>query len=300
MIKKLTQETGLATQMGNVGHSTDGIRETVEYLTGGVIGEVKETHSWVPASRWIPELQEVPEQSTTKPHGFDWDLWLGPSANRPYHDWYSPVTWRDFWDFGCGALGDFGCHDMDAATWAFELGYPDTIEVFPAGFSNREIAPYGEIGYYHFPDNNTGNPIKLTWYSGGVKPPLHNSLPPGYQWPSRGTLFIGEKGVIVNGGNRVPHVFPESLAKSMKKPKQTIARSNGHFRDWVDAIKGGPAASANFDYGAHLTEITLLGVLSLRMGGQKINWDAENLKAIGVPEADQYIKESVRPGWEMS
>ncbi|MFO7824878.1 MAG: Gfo/Idh/MocA family oxidoreductase [Cyclobacterium sp.] len=300
MIKKLTEETGLATQMGNVGHSTDGIRQTVEYLRAGVIGEVRETHSWVPASRWIPEMKALPTAATPKPHGFDWDLWLGPSANRPYHEWYSPVTWRDFWDFGCGALGDFGCHDMDAATWAFELGHPETIEVFPAGFSNQNIAPYGEIGYYHFPDNNTGNPIQLTWYSGGVKPPLHPSLPSGYQWPSRGTLFIGDKGIIVNGGDRVPHVFPESLADSMSKPNEIIPRSKGHFRDWVDAIKGGPAASANFEYGAHLTEITLLGVLSLRMKGQKIHWDAANLKAKGLDEADPYISEPVRSGWEMS
>ena len=299
MIKDLTEETGLATQMGNVGHSTDGIRQTVEYLRAGVIGDVKETHSWVPASRWINEMQAVPTTSTQKPHDFDWDLWLGPSANRPFHKWYTPVTWRDFWDFGCGALGDFGCHDMDAATWAFELGYPDTIEVFPAGFSNENITPYGEIGYYNFPDNNTGKPIQLTWYSGGLKPPLHHSLPQGYQWPSRGTLFVGDKGVIVNGGDRVPHVFPESLAANLKKPKEVIPRSKGHFRDWVNAIKGGPAASANFEYGAHLTEITLLGVLSLRMKGQKINWDAKNLKATGLGEADQYIKESVRSGWEM-
>lgn len=112
-----------------------------------------------------------------------------------------------FWDFGCGALGDFGCHDMDAATWAFELGHPDTIEVFPSGFSNENIAPYGEIGYYNFPDNNTGKPIQLTWYSGGLKPKLHPALPEGYQWPSRAAMFVGEKGIIVNGGDRVPQVF---------------------------------------------------------------------------------------------
>ena len=104
----------------------------------------------------------------------------------------------------------------------------------------------------------------------------------------------------MNGGDRVPHVFPESLAANMKKPKEVIPRSKGHFRDWVNAIKGGPAASSNFEYGAHLTEITLLGVLSLRMKGQKINWDAKNLKATGIGEADQYIKEPVRTGWEMS
>jgi predicted dehydrogenase len=300
LIKQLTEETGLATQMGNVGHSTDGIRETVEYLRAGVIGEVRETHSWVPATRWLPEIKGMPTENSTKPNGFDWDLWLGPTPHKPYHEWYSPVTWRDFWDFGCGALGDFGCHDMDAATWAFELDYPETVEVFPAGFSNKDIAPYGEIGYYHFPAKNGLPPIQLTWYSGGLKPPLHKDLPNGYQWTGRGTLFVGEKGIIVNeGGNRAPKVFPEDLAQRMTKPKQEIPRSKGHFRDWVDAIKGGPKSSANFEYGAHLTEITLLGVLSLRLGGQKIHWDAEGMKAKGIPEAEQYIKEPVRNGWEM-
>lgn len=300
MIKKLTEETGLATQMGNVGHSTDGIRETVEYLRGGVIGEVKETHSWVPATRWLPEVKAMPTYNSRKPDGFDWDLWLGPTPHREFHDWYSPVTWRDFWEFGCGALGDFGCHDMDAATWAFELGYPETVEVFPAGFSNENITPYGEIGYYHFGAKGNQPPIKLTWYSGGVKPPLHEALPSGYQWTGRGTLFVGDKGIIVNeGGNRAPKVFPERVASDLKVPKPSIPRSNGHFRDWVDAIKGGPKSSANFEFGAHLTEITLLGVLSLRMKGQKIHWDAENMRAIGLPAADQYIKEPVRSGWEM-
>ncbi len=300
LIKALTAETGLATQMGNVGHSTDGIRETVEFLRAGVIGEVRETHSWVPATRWIPEIKGMPMESSTKPSGLDWDLWLGPTPHKPYHEWYSPVTWRDFWDFGCGALGDFGCHDMDAATWAFELDHPETVEVFPAGFSNKDIAPYGEIGYYHFPAKNGLSPIQLTWYSGGLKPPLHKDLPEGYQWTGRGTLFVGEKGIIVNeGGNRAPKVFPEDLAQRIKKPEQVIPRSKGHFRDWVDAIKGGPKSSANFEYGAHLTEITLLGVLSLRLGGKKILWDAEAMKAKGIPEADPYIKEPVRSGWEM-
>ncbi|MCC5939030.1 MAG: Gfo/Idh/MocA family oxidoreductase [Lunatimonas sp.] len=300
MIKKLTEETGLATQMGNVGHSTDGIRETVEFIRAGVIGEVRDVHAWVPATRWIPEVKGMPTTSTRKPDGFDWDLWLGPTPHKAFHHWYSPVTWRDFWDFGCGALGDFGCHDMDAATWALELGYPETVEVFPAGFSNEDITPYGEIGYYSFGAKGKRSPVKLTWYSGGVRPPLHPALPAGYQWTSRGTLFIGDKGIIVNeGGNRAPKVFPETLAKSIKVPAQTIPRSNGHFRDWVDAIKGGPKASANFEYGAHLTEITLLGVLSLRMKGEKIYWDAENLKAKGLPDADKYIQEPVRSGWEM-
>ena len=301
MLKKVAKETGLATQMGNQGHSEDGMRETVEYLRDGAIGKVGEVHTWVPATRWIPSLKGVPADTTLMPAGFkDWDLWLGPAAMRPYHKDYTPVTWRDFWDFGCGALGDFGCHDMDAATWAFNLSSPSSVEILPAGYSDQHIAPYGEIGYYNFEKKGKQEPIKLTWYSGGLRPQFPDVMPSEVKLPRRGTLFIGEKGVILNQGERKPEIYPESLRQSYKPPKPTLARSKGHYRDWVDAIKGGPEASSNFSYGADLTELTLLGVLSLRLGGQKINWDSANMKAIGMPEADAIIREPVRKGWEMA
>lgn len=142
LLKKVAKETGLATQLGNQGHSADGMRETVEYLRDGAIGQVSEVYAWVPATRWIPGLTGVPTGSSPLPKGFkDWDLWLGPAADRPYHEVYSPVTWRDFWDFGLGALGDFGCHDMDAATWAFNLSAPETVEIFPRDIAIRILPP---------------------------------------------------------------------------------------------------------------------------------------------------------------
>ncbi|MEM9672321.1 MAG: Gfo/Idh/MocA family oxidoreductase [Bacteroidota bacterium] len=300
-VQKVAAETGLATQMGNSGHSADGIRQTVEYLRAGAIGKVNEVHAWVPATRWVPSLRGLPKGESTMPINFEWDLWLGPREPRPFHEHYVPVTWRDFWDFGCGALGDFGCHDMDATVWAFNLSAPERVEILPAGFSNADIAPYGEIGYYDFPAQGDQLPLKLTWYSGGLRPKEPEMLPQGVDLPRRGTMFVGEKGVILNdGGQRVPKIYPESVAEAFDPPKPSIPRSNGHFRDWIDAIKGGPAASANFEYGARLTEITLLGVLSLRMGGQPIYWDAEQMKAKGLPEADKFIKEPVRQDWEMT
>jgi len=300
-VQKVAAETGLATQMGNSGHSADGIRQTVEYLRAGAIGKVNEVHAWVPATRWVPSLRGLPQGESTMPINFEWDLWLGPREPRPFHEDYVPVTWRDFWDFGCGALGDFGCHDMDASVWAFNLSAPERVEILPAGFSNADIAPYGEIGYYDFPAQGDQAPVKLTWYSGGLRPKEPEILPEGVDLPRRGTMFVGEKGIILNdGGQRVPKIYPESVAESFDPPEPSIPRSNGHFRDWIDAIKGGPAASANFEYGARLTEITLLGVLSLRMGGQPIYWDAEQMKAKGLPEADKFIKEPVREDWEMT
>jgi predicted dehydrogenase len=143
-VAKVTKETGLITQMGNTGHAADGIRETVEYLRAGVIGEVKEFHAWVPAGRWLPGLKGLPQGQSTMPIGFDWDQWIGPREMVPFHNDYVPVTWRDFWDYGCGALGDFGCHDMDSVTWAFDLQSPDTCRYFPQAIQMPKLPHMGK------------------------------------------------------------------------------------------------------------------------------------------------------------
>ena len=301
-VRDVARETGMATQMGNQGHSLDSRRQTVEYLRAGAIGKVLEAHSWVPATRWLPQLRGFPEGSSSYPKGFNWDLWLGPTAWHPYNECYTPVKWRDFWVFGCGALGDFGCHDMDAATWAFNLNNPQSVEVFPAGNNgSADIAPFGEIGYYKFAPEGNQPSLKLTWYSGGLLPPHPELLPGDIKLERRGGLFVGEKGIILNngGGSSLPLIFPEELRNSFTPPPQSIPRSKGHHREWIDAIKGGPEAMSNFNYAARLTEIVLLGVLSLRLGGQTIYWDSKNMKAENLPEADEIIREPVRKGWEI-
>lgn len=300
-VREVALETGLATQMGNSLHSGDGIRQTVEYLRDGAIGKVSEAHTWVPASRWNPGLIGLPTSPTLDEQAMGWDLWLGPTPYMPCHKEYTPVTWRDFWALGCGALGDFGCHDLDASTWAFDLHAPASVEVQPAGYSDADIAPYGEIGYYHFEKKGNQPEFTQVWYSGGLQPARPELLPDNVELPDRGSLFIGKKGIIVTGsGGSNPQIFPEKRRERYRPPAPHIPRSNGHYRDWIDAIKGGVPASANFEYGARLTEITLLGVLSLRLGGKKIYWDSENMQVKGLPEADQYLREPVRPGWEMS
>ena len=294
-VRDVARETGLATQMGNQGTSRDKLRQTVEYLRAGAIGTVREAHSWVPNSRWAPGIRGVPQDSTPLPQGFDWDLWLGPTTWRPYNEIYTPVRWRDFWFFGNGVLGDFACHDMNSATWALNLQAPESVEVFPAGNNGSpDIAPYGEIGYYKFAANGEQPQFKFTWYAGGLKPDRPEILPRKLELAGRGTMFIGDKGIILNN-----QIYPEDRRMSFTPPAPSIPRSKGHHHEWIDAVKGGPAAMSNFEYGARLTEIALLGVLSLRLGGKKIYWDAMNMKAIGLPEADKIIREPVRKGWEM-
>lgn len=299
-VAQVAKETGVATQMGNQGHSSDGIRETCELIWSGAIGTVREIHVWVGNGRWNKQLVSRPTETPPVPSGLNWDLWLGPRAARPYHPAYVPVAWRDFWAFGCGTLGDFGCHDLDAACWAFDLHAPSSVEARPAGTTNAEIAPYGEICYYEFGPRGNQPPLKITWYGGGLKPRTPNEWPRGVAFPDRSALYIGDKGSMLAGGaGGKPRLLPDEKDKSFQRPAASLTRSKGHHRDWLDACKGGPAAGSNFEYGARLTEIVLLGVASLRLG-KKINWDAANLAATGIPEAEGILKESYRKGWEIS
>jgi predicted dehydrogenase len=298
-VAKVARETGVATQMGNQLHSNEGIRETCEWIWNGAIGAVREVHAWVETRRWNPTLTGRPKETPPIPPGVNWDLWLGPRESRPFHPAYTPVAWRDFWAFGSGALGDFGCHDLDAAVWALDLHEPTSVEAKPVGKMDADITPHGEICYFNFPARGNKPPVKVTWYDGGLMPPRPEELGPDEALPNRGVLFVGDKGLVLcAGAGGKPRLLPASKMDAYKIPAPTLPRSKGHHRDWVDAIKGGAPASSNFEYGARLTEIALLGVLSLRTG-RKIYWDAAKMEAKHLPKADEIIKEQYRKGWEI-
>ena len=296
-VARVAKETGVATQLGNQGHSTDAIRETVELIWAGAIGAVRQVHVWVPNGRWNALLSGRPAETPLVPAGLKWDLWLGPRDPRPFHPAYVPVAWRDFWAFGGSNIADFGCHDLDAACWALNLTAPATVEFSPAGTMNAEIAPFGCVGYYQFGSRGEQGPATIHWYDGGLRPPVPEALS---TLPNRGILFVGDKGTIAAGGSGAgARLLPQALAEGFQKPSPSIPRSKGHHRDWVDACKGGPPASSNFEYGARLTEIALLGALALR-SGRRIEWEAEPMRARGMPELDVFINEPYRAGWELA
>lgn len=300
LVAQVARQTGVATQMGNSGHSEDGIRQTCEWLWAGAIGTVREVHAWVPTRRWNPELTELPQDQPPVPAGLNWDLWLGPREPRPWHPAYAPVTWRDFWAFGTGSFGDFGCHNMDAPFWALDLGAPESVEAFGVGTPCPEIQPHGCLCYFHFAATDRRPAVKLTWHDGGLKPELPAACDRTRSKYRRGVLFVGEKGYIVcEGAAGPPQLALIDPGATFDEPEPTLQRSAGHHRDWIDACKGGPPASSNFDYGARLTELTLLGVLALRLG-TKIAWEADQMVVPGVPAADEIIHGTYRKGWEVA
>ena len=299
LVARVAKETRVATQLGNQGHSTDTMRDTVELLQAGAIGPVREVHAWVNAGRWNPTLTGRPTDTPLIPAGVNWDLWLGPREPRPFHPAYFPVSWRDFWAFGGTNIEDFGCHELDSSCWAFDLAAPTSVEFSPAGIMNEEIAPHGCLGEYKFAARARQPALSLKWYDGGLRPVVPDSLLEGKPLIPRGVLFVGEKGAILGGGaGGTPTLLPESTFKGYTKPKPTLARSKGHHRDWLDACKGGAPASSNFEYGARLTELVLLGTLALRLG-RRVDWDAERMEARGISEAEPIIRESYRAGWEL-
>ncbi len=302
IVARVAKETGVSTQLGNQGHSGDGIRSTCEWIWDGAIGEIREVHAWTGASRWNKTHTGGRPPAEPVPKGVNWDLWLGTRSTRPYSSIYSPVSWRDFWDFGTAPIGDFFCHNFDPALWALDLKEPTSIEAHGVGGVDAEIAPPGGIYTYMFPARGKMPPVKFTWYEGGLMPARPEGLEDDDQLGNggNGILFVGDKGMITcPGWAGDPRLLPGTRMDTYKRPAKTLPRSKGHHRDWLDGCKGQGTPSANFQYAALLTEIGLLGLVAMRVG-KKIHWDSKAMKCTNAPEADKYLKGNYRPGWEVA
>jgi predicted dehydrogenase len=288
----------VATQMGNQGHAGQGIRRIKEWLNAGVIGPVHTVDFWTDRPIW-PQGIERPEEAEKVPKHLDWELWLGPAPKRPYNSAYAPFKWRGWWDFGCGALGDMGCHVMDAAWWGLELGAPLSVEAATTPV-NDETGPKSSVITYQFPVRGDTPPVTATWYDGDMQVPLPPELEPGRRIDKSGGTFIyGEKGIIMCGTYAgSPRIIPETKMKKLRSslPPKTIPKSPGVYKEWIEACKGGKPAGSNFDVAGPFTETVLLGNVAIR-ARRKIEWDSKNLKITNLPEANKYIRSSYRKGW---
>ena len=307
-LKKAANYYGVVSQMGNQGHTTSGIRSIKEWYEAGVLGQVKEVIAWRPridgnTDRYFTSPETFPPQEQEIPKGLDWDLWLGPAAERPFNNSYLPLSWRGFYDFGNGKLGDWCAHTLDAPFWALDLGLPYKVkgeikEMIP----DHSFVAEESCVTWKFKARGDKAPVKMKWYEGFGRPELRP------EWglkelPSEGLIMIGEKKTLATGirpDNPRLYVQDEEWNEFIANPPaQTIPRvtENQPVKEWVDAIRNNTLPGSNFDYAASLCEMAQVGLLAQRFGGT-IKYDAENMKAIGRPELDDYIKEPVRKGWE--
>ncbi|UCH63994.1 MAG: Gfo/Idh/MocA family oxidoreductase [Fidelibacterota bacterium] len=296
-LKELARKYKVATQMGNQGHAGEGNRLMCEWVADGAIGPVREVHCWTNRPIW-PQGLDRPEDTPRVPRTLDWDLWLGPAAVRPYHPAYHPFAWRGWWDFGTGALGDMACHIMDTPVWALNLGHATSAEAISTPV-NSETAPKASIITYNFPARGDMPPVKMTWYDGELMPRPPDALEEGRRMGDSdgGVLLVGDKGTIMCGCYGLnPRLVPESAMQAYEQPEPTIPRSPGIHEEWIRACKGGEPASSNFEVSGTLTEIILLGNLSIR-SGKRIEWDGPNMKVLNVPEAQKYVTREFREPW---
>jgi len=306
-LAEVAKECRVATQMGNQGHSAEGIRLACEWVGAGALGEVREVDAWCDLSYypwghagWSSKWDRRPTDTPSVPSMMNWDLWLGPAKERPYHPAYHPAVWRCWWDFGCGMMGDRGAHTLDAAVWALQLGAPASVEATSCGL-NPDTHPVSAMVTYEFPARGNLPPVKLTWWE-GIRAPRPPELEDDLEMPREGGLVLkGTQGKLMCGvyGDR-PLLLPKSLRDSCPKPPKTLPRVEGqsHELDWVRACKTGKPAGSNFASAGLLTEICLLGNLAKRVDA-RIAWDSPNLKVTNLPEANQYVRSEYRRDWSL-
>jgi len=304
-VAQAAREYKVATQMGNQGQASEETRRLCEFVWGGAIGPVREAHLWTDRpsqglfKEYWPQGGSRPKDTPPVPDTLNWEVWLGPAPTRPYHPAYLPFKWRGWWDFGTGALGDIGCHSFDPVFRALKLGAPLSVEASSTRV-NEETYPLASMVTYQFPARGDLPAVKLTWYDGGLRPPRPAELEDGQALGDTGRLLIGDKGKIL--GNKI---IPESRRKEYGEPPPSIPRSAGHYKEWIQACKGGQPGGSNFNWAGPLAETVLLGNVALRsqlredMTRQRLLWDAPNLRITNSPEANQYLRREYRNGWSL-
>jgi predicted dehydrogenase len=307
-LTEAARKYNVKTQMGNQGAAREESRRQVEYVRSGIAGPIKEVHVYTDRPIW-PQGQPRPTNVGMPPKGIDFDLWLGPAPERPYHvndkgdSVYLPFKWRGWWDFGTGALGDMACHLMNTAFWSLNLTNPASVESLSHGKTDVQ-APYWSIIKYHFPKLGDREAVDVFWYDGKILPPF--AMMKGKKFPGQsdgggspnGTVFVGEKATIVAGYLEQPFLVDDQQQKDLKPPEKTMPRSIGHHAEWLESILGGPPAASAFDHSGPLTEMVLLGNLAVRTG-RRIEWDAANMRVTNDREAQKFVKREYRKGWEL-
>ena len=330
ILTEAAQKYKVVTQMGNQGGSGDGVRRAKEIYKSGIIGDVHTAHAWTNRPVW-PQGIPTPTGKFDIPTELDWNLWLGPAKNMDYNPAYLPFNWRGWWAFGTGALGDMACHIMDPIYRILPIKYPNSVEASMSMIwkemwndtQNYDACPPSTIVHFNYPKTDGTGDIKVSWYDGGLLPPLPEELTEEDKFGNwdGGVLFIGTKGkLLMDCYGENPRLLPTRLMKEKTLPAETIARvKEGHYLQWVNACKAGygkTELSSAFDYAGPFTESILLGNLAIRsyvaknakltgwgdkyLGRKKLLWDAAAMKITNFDEANTFVKREYRQGWNLT
>lgn len=299
---------GLVTQMGIQIHSERFYLEAVEVVRSGVIGKVKAAHLWSD-KKW-GDAGPPPEGDFEIPEDFDWDGWLGVTADREFvgDKYYHPGQWRRRLDFGTGTFGDMGCHIFDPVFDALGLTAPIAVRSEGPAPDEWNWANNARIRYTYPPTPYTvDEPIEFVWYDGDQRPPqeildlITETVPepgmrPPPKRPDQGSIIIGTEGVMLLPHFRPLTLFPRAKFRDWERPD---IKSVDHWHQWVDACLGEGETSTPFSYSGPLTEAVLLGCVAVRFPDQTLEWNAPEMEFTNKPTANTYLRRKPREGWEV-
>ncbi len=310
VLADLTRKHKVATQMGNQGHANTHNRLIVEFVRSGAIGTVLETHTWTNRPVWPQGIAKRPPSKDVPSH-LNWEAWLGPAPYRDYHDGLHGFKWRGWIPFGCGAVGDMGCHTWDCVWWSMDPDAPISAECIKAEGVNTETFPNRAMYKWEFAAKGGTPAWNAYWYEGGWKPDVPQELKDDPRLSDRhknlggsGNLFVGTEGLLLAKGDYggPPLLLGKARETFQRKPGAAIPASPGHHTEWVRACKGEEPwdyPKSNFLYGGPLVEAMNLGNVAL-LAGEKILWDTKNLRVTNSPKGDALIRrDPYRKGWDL-
>jgi len=300
----------VVTQMGTQRSAMIGRRQQLQLLREGVIGKFKEIHAWSdrPAG-WWPQGEPRPQGGEAPPAWLSWDLFLGVAPERPYvPNRYAPFNWRGTYDFGCGALGDMGCHIMDYPFMAAKLGLPVSVRCDATDGTDDEYPTKETITLTYAPTDMTAGNLQVKWYDGGLKPSNASmGIPEDVDTRSNAIVVVGEKGTMLcpldpeydKAGKVVksdePQAWdPSKKAMALKLPK---LEKRNHWHHWVDGCFGKAKPEANFQFAGLLCESLSVGAAASRFANRDLQYDAKAMVFSNEPASKVILQKPYRAGW---
>ncbi|HKB42820.1 MAG TPA: Gfo/Idh/MocA family oxidoreductase [Chitinophagaceae bacterium] len=293
---------------------SNGSMDTVmTWINAGAIGTLTEVHNWTNRPVW-PQYPDLPADTPPVPNGLDWDLWLGPEANRPYHPNYTNMVFRGWYDFGGGSMADMGHYSLWTVFNALQLTSPTIIEPnrshvcgmhdpIPYRIANDFSFPMASMVRFKYPANGNRPPVDLCWYDGGMRPQTPIELfNDNKELPQEGMMFVGDKGKILAGFNvQNPQIIS---GKKMEAPvnvntdnRNQVQLTSEALPKFIDACKTGKQYPGSFSDAEHITEAVNLYAVALR-SNKLLKYDAANTTITNAPDANKYLNREYRSGWD--